>query len=435
MKLFGGGKRKKQSAVRAEELFPESGFKPVPGNLEKVETVVIRSGGKKKRSFKKAFMAIGMVAALAVILVICYALWERAPEVNSDGPINLSGDEAGEEDKQSLPVIKLPISEVEPGDELPAPDETEPAEEAELREDEEKDNVRSTDCYTFVIAAFDQIGASTDTILVGKLDTKEATLNVVSIPRDTLVNVSWGIKKINTVMVYEEGDPQGFKNELGSILGFSVDCYAFVDIRAVEQLVDAIGGVYYNVPRNMEYDDPTQDLHIHIPAGYQWLGGKEAVQVLRYRVGNDNTGYPNGDLGRINTQHDFLMSIASQMLSIGNIPNLGKVTEIFEENVTTDLDANNIAFFVREFLKLDEENITFATLPGEGIGIRGGSYYEIDLPAWIEMINEYLNPYSMDISTNNLDILSFDSSNGKTESTTGEKIAFETFYDFSTYTG
>ncbi len=433
MKLFGGGKRKKQSAVRGDEFLSVGEFRPVPGNLDRVETVVIRPGGKKKRSFKKALLVLGMLAALAVILVIGYALWERAPDVNNDGPISISGGEDETENKEDLPVINLPISEIEHADD--PPEVTEEPADTEEPVYEEPENIRNEDCYTFVLAAFDQIGASTDTILVGKLDTAEGTLNVVSIPRDTLVNVSWALKKINTVMVYEEGDPQGFKNALGNILGFSVDCYAFVNIRAVEQMVDAIGGVYYNVPRNMEYDDPTQDLHIHIPAGYQWLGGKEAVQVLRYRVGNDNTGYPNGDLGRINTQHDFLMSIASQMLSVGNIPNLNKAIEIFEENVTTDLDANNIAFFVREFMKLDEENIRFATLPGEGIGIRGGSYYEIDLPAWIEMINEYLNPYSLDISTHNLDILSFDSSNGKTESTTGEKIPFESFYDFSTYTG
>jgi len=189
------------------------------------------------------------------------------------------------------------------------------------------------------------------------------------------------------------------------------------------------------VPRNMDYDDPTQDLHIHIPTGYQWLSGKQAVQVLRYRVGNNNTGYPNGDLGRINTQHDFLMSIASQMLTLGNIPNIDKAIEIFNEYVVTDLDTNNIAFFLREFMEMDAENIHFATLPGEGIGIRGGSYYEIDLVPWVEMINEYLNPFTLEIGSHNLDVLSWDENDGTVMSTTGEIIAFSSFYDFSTYKG
>lgn len=429
MKLFGGGKKSQHSAVRGEEPFSGDNWISIPVNGEKMETVVIRPERKKKSGLKRLLFGLGAVAVLALALVIGYVLWEQAPDQSGDGPLSLSEENKEALDDAEAPVIKLPIAEEGAESEsVEVPDETQP-------DPDEQENVRNTDCYTFVLAAYDQIGASTDTILVGRMDTKAGTLNVVSIPRDTLVNVSWGVKKINTVMVYEENDPQRFINELSGILGFTVDCYAFVDIRAVEKMVDAIGGVYYNVPRNMDYDDPTQDLHIHIPAGYQWLGGEEAVQVLRYRVGNDNTGYPNGDLGRINTQHDFLMSIASQMLSVGNIPNLSAALEIFEEYVNTNLNVNNIAFFVREFLKLDAENISFATAPGEGIGIRSGSYYELDVVAWTEMINEKLNPFNVEIGIHNLDVLSFNNSNGSAMSTTGEIIPYESFYDFTTYTG
>lgn len=427
MKLFGGGKKAHHSAVRAEKNIAED-INPIPVMTDKVETVVIRPGRKKKNGFKKFVAAIGVVAVLAVALVVGYSLWEKAPDINGGGPLTFT-----EADKQALsgaeaPVIRLPVSG---GEQSSQQTETGNS----TAQQEMPQNVRNTDCYTFVLAAYDQIGASTDTILVGKMDIKEGTLNVVSIPRDTLVNVSWGVKKVNTVMVYEESDPERFINELSGILGFNVDCYAFVDIKAVEKMVDAIGGVYYNVPRNMEYDDPTQDLHIHIPAGYQWLGGEEAVQVLRYRVGNDNTGYANGDLGRIGTQHDFLMSIASQMLRVGNIPNISKAMDIFEEYVTTNLTANNIAFFVREFMKLDAEDIHFDMVPGEGIGIRSGSYYEIDVVAWAEMINRCLNPFTVEIGLHNLDILSFDHSAGTAMSTTGEIVPFESFYDFTTYKG
>ena len=291
---------------------------PIPGNIDRVRTVVIRPEGRRRRRPLRGFLILlAVVAVLAAAGVIGYSIWEKAPEIQNDGPISLGEPVENEPEQISeLPVIQLPL----PTEELSEPEEAEAV--SQQAYNEMPQNIRNQDCYTFVLAAYDQIGASTDTILVGRLDVAEGTLNVVSIPRDTLVNVSWGVKKINTVMVYENKDPERFINELNGILGFTVDCYAFVDIRAVEKLVDAIGGVYYTVPRNMDYDDPTQDLHIHIPTGYQWLSGKQAVQVLRYRVGNNNSGYPNGDLGRINTQHDFLMSIASQMLSLGNIPNI-----------------------------------------------------------------------------------------------------------------
>ncbi len=431
MKLFGGGKKAHKGAVKADSESGNEFVNFIPDFGDKMETVVIRPGKKKRGAFKKLLTILGAAIALCLVLVIAYTLWEKAPDTENDGPISVS-----REDKEALgdaeaPVLNLPLTEVENGS----------AEEPSATGDSVEEtpaiseNVRNTDCYTFVLAAYDQIGASTDTILVGRMDIKEGTLNVVSIPRDTLVNVSWGVKKINTVMVYEENDPERFIDELSSILGFNVDCYAFVDIKAMEEMIDAIGGVKYNVRRNMDYDDPTQDLHIHIPAGEQWLSGEQAVQVLRYRVGNDNTGYPNGDLGRIGTQHDFLMSVASQMLSVGNIPNLSKAIEIFEKYVLTDLSANNIAFFVHEFLKMDPENIHFDMVPGEGIAIRSGSYYEIDVIAWTEMINAYLNPFSVDIGTHNLDVLDYNPENGSVMSTTGEIIAYESFYDFTTYKG
>jgi len=430
MKLFGGGKKAHKSAVKAESKSGNEFVNFIPNFGDKMETVVIRPGKKKRGGFKKLLAFVGVLAALCIVLVVAYSLWEKAPDTKDDGPVSIGAPSGEPDDVETEPVLNLPLTEVEPED-MPEPTE----EVSETATPEPSESVRNTDCYTFVLAAYDQIGASTDTILVGRLDIKEGTLNVISIPRDTLVNVSWGIKKINTVMVYEDSDPEKFIDELSGILGFNVDCYAFVDIRAMEEMIDAIGGVKYNVRRNMDYDDPTQDLHIHIPAGEQWLNGEQAVQVLRYRVGNDNTGYPNGDLGRISTQHDFLMTVASQMLTLGNIPNLSKAIEVFEEYVTTNLEANNIAFFVREFLKLDAENIHFDMVPGEGIAIRSGSYYEIDVVTWTEMINTRLNPFSVEIGIHNLDVLDYDSKTGSVMSSTGEIIAYDSFYDFTTYTG
>ena len=148
--------------------------------------------------------------------------------------------------------------------------------------------------------------ANPDTILVGRLDTEGGMLDVVSIPRDTLVNVSWGVKKISTILNQERNDMDRFLEHLSDLVGFTADCYAIVNLKALEKLVDCIGGVYYNVPRDMDYDDPSQDLYIHIPKGEQHLNGEDAVKVLRFRNGNNGTGYPNGDLGRIATQQDFM---------------------------------------------------------------------------------------------------------------------------------
>lgn len=367
------------------------------------------NGGAKRGH--RALTVITCILVLLAAAVAAYAIWEKPPETAGGG----LRYPAGSTDAAYLPETSdLPAPETDADVSVP---------------------VRRDDCYTFLLTAMDQVGANTDTIIVGRLDASAGKLDLVNIPRDTLVNVSWGVKKVNTVLVAEGGDPQKFIERLSDILGFEVDCYAVVDIKAVEKLVDCIGGVYYDVPRDMDYDDPSQDFYVHIQKGYQWLSGEDAVKVLRFRMGNNGSGYANGDLGRIATQQDFLMSIASQMLTVGNIPNLASAIEIFEEYVKTDLTSGNLAYFARQFLLMDKSNISFSTLPGTGASIRGGSYYVTDIDGWLTLINEKLNPYDKDIEADNLDILQIDA-NGSVYSTGGEIAGGpNSFFDFYSYKG
>ena len=378
------------------------------------------------KKLRKPAIIAGAVILLLLIVLLIYAIWEKPPEVKQTDP--------------------NPQTEIKPAVETPGPQETVqpavvPVETAassatpEPTTDptgEPAKTGRRESCYTFVILAYDQSFANTDTILVGRLDTEAGTLDAVSIPRDTLVNVSWGVKKINTALPLEKNDPDRFLEHLGNLTGFTPDCYAVVNIRAVEKLVDCVGGVYYNVPRDMDYDDPTQDLHIHIQQGYQLLNGENAVKVMRFRMGNDDSGYYNGDLGRIATQQDLLMTMASQFLKLGNIPNLNTAIQIFQDNVKTDLNANNIAFFVREFLMLDRENIRFHTMPGRLISIRGGSYLEVVIDEWVDIVNQYLNPFCQEITADNLNILQANGEEGAI-STTGEIVPITSFLDFNQY--
>ena len=263
---------------------------------------------------------------------------------------------------------------------------------------------RKKGVYTFLIVGVDKDSTNTDTILVGSLDTKNKKMNVVSIPRDTLVNVSWSIKKINSVYGATggaDGGIEGLIEELEDIMGFRVDSYGIVNLEAFEKIVDTIGGVYYDVPVPMKYYDPAQDLDINIDPGPQLLNGKDALGVVRFR-----SGYANGDIGRISTQQDFLMTAAKQMLSLDNIPNLTALAQIYKEYVDTNLTTGNIIWYATEFLKLSPEDITFETMPGNYTdSINGLSYVTIYLNDWIAMINSSLNPYLEDVTVEHLDIL------------------------------
>lgn len=277
-----------------------------------------------------------------------------------------------------------------------------------------------------LVVGRDRVGLNTDTIMVARFDCNNHTVNIVSIPRDTLVNVPWAVKKVNSV--YGSAGIDGLITEIEDLVGFGIDSYAVVNTYVFQQIIDCIGGVYFDVPIYMYYDDPEQDLHISLSPGYQLLNGDQCEQVVRFRQNNDGTGYPNGDIGRIETQHAFLNALAKQVLQLGNISNLPQIISLVIDNTDTNLSSGNIAFYAQEFLKMRSEDINFYTLPYDSVYIRGGSYVSIQLEPWLDMINTYLNPFTVDVTAANLDVLGFDGTNFT--STTGKIPDIYTFYDY-----
>ena len=429
MKLFGGrvgghGRGEKPPAPpgKSAEEAPRGTPSPSAQDMEASSLPLvdwlkrIRFPKPNWRKLRIPLLALGIVLLLAIVGVILYFLWEKPPT------------EA--EPALATPTLRPAVSDYP----TPPPPETAPPTPTEFLETpeptEEVHEVRRREnVYTFVLLAKDQVGASTDTVMVARLDAENNRLDVVSIPRDTLVNVSWGVKKLCTVYGGVRGDMVSFNTYLTDLLGFPVDHYAVVDVSIVERLVNAMGGITYYVPRDMDYDDPDQDLHIHISEGYQYLTGTDTVKVLRYRMGNDGTGYQTGDIGRIGAQHDLLKSVAAQLLQAGNIPHLDQIIEIFRTSVTTDLSANNLAFLAREFLEMDKDNIRFYTAPGHSVGIRGGSYYELELEGWLEIVNEALDPYDAEVTAANLNLLRTLEEGGAI-STTGELVPKDSFLNF-----
>lgn len=358
---------------------------------------------RKRKSHRKLIAVLVVLAILAGGGIAAYKAFVKPPDLNDLRPTDEPSieDGSGQEDKPVKPTDDPNVEYIDNG-------------------------YRKEYRYTFLIVGLDQVQTNTDTMLVGTLDVKDKWLHVVSIPRDTLVNVPWPVKKLNTVYTFStmsykdwefDNGMDGLKKAISDIMGYEPDCWALIDVEAFEKLVDAIGGVYYDVPVDMNYSAPDQDLYIDIKAGYQWLSGAEALKVVRFR-----SGYATADIGRIETQQDFLKSVAKQMLTLGNIPNITKVYDIYEEYVDTNLSTGNIAWFVKEFLKLDSEDITFDIMP-ENYSLlipagNGLSYCSIDIDAWLELVNEKLSPLDEPITAEDLNILTWDVLKGA-ESTTG----------------
>ena len=242
--------------------------------------------------------------------------------------------------------------------------------------------------HTILLGGLDDENGGSDTNLLVAVDAKNGKIDVISLPRDTLLDVSWPVKKVSR------------------LLGIPVDHYVTVDLKAFVELVDAIDGVDFDIPVEMDYDDPEQDLHIHFPAGPRRLTGEEALEVVRWRQNNDGTGYATADIGRIGTQQAFLMAAAKQMLQISNWDKIRSYAEIFQKWVETDLELANLIWLGEQALTVGSDNITFHTLPGDGAGYyKGGSYYVLDPAAVLELINSCANPYQRELTLEDMTIL------------------------------
>ena len=229
--------------------------------------------------------------------------------------------------------------------------------------------------YSVLVVGTDDAGLNTDTILVASLDSKHNTASVMSIPRDTMSNVTRNVKKINAAYASGAKDGVGnidnLKKEVSYLMGFPVDNYVVIDLTAFEELIDALGGVTIDVPRDMHYDDPYQDLHIHIEKGLQTLNGKDAMGFVRYR-----RGYTEGDLGRVKAQQLFIRALAEQVATPATVTKLPQLTDIILDNMRTDLTYGELVWFVKEAVSVDmSTNLHMFTLPGVAETVKpNGSY-------------------------------------------------------------
>ena len=273
-------------------------------------------------------------------------------------------------------------------------------------------NVRDTSKYTFLILGTDKDESNTDVIMAVTFDTANYTVDIVNIPRDTLVNVGWRTKKANSIfanMRYQNSGEEDAAEKtmadtvsrFADVLGYEVDYWARVDMKAFVSLIDAIGGVDFDVPVDMNYNDPYQDLSIHYTKGTHHLSGQQALEVLRFR-----SGYSSGDIGRIATQQSFLKSAAQQILEKRNSLNITTLAGVAINDVKTDMKLSDMIWFGRQFMRLDAENVSFHVLPGNtGDSVGGQSYVTIYVDEWLELVNGTLSPFYDDITPDGVSIL------------------------------
>ena len=216
----------------------------------------------------------------------------------------------------------------------------------------------------------------TDTIMIASYNPNTQKANLLSIPRDTFTgkNTKKAVasQKINSLYNINK-TPDKTLAAVNELTGLDIKYYVVVKTEALIKLVDAIGGVKFNVPMRMKYTDTSQDLVIDLEEGEQVLDGNKAEQLLRFRHNDPQKGvgmtsypaeYGDNDFGRMRTQRDFIIATLKQTLKPSNIFKIGQILEIANENVDTNLELSFVKDYIPYAVELNTENITSATLPG-----------------------------------------------------------------------
>lgn len=186
-------------------------------------------------------------------------------------------------------------------------------------------------------------GQRSDTMMLCKVNFDDGTIRMLSLPRDSIVKIRGKNDKLTHAHSY--GGPALTLKAVRDWLKLDVRYYVRVDYKAVEELVGIVGGVEFDVPINMKYDDPTKgnELHINIKKGKQTITKDNVIGLLRFRKGYNDGKYGVQDYGRQKTQQDFMKALAKKMLRPENILKIGSIWNTINKNVKTNIPGGTIA--------------------------------------------------------------------------------------------
>ncbi len=253
--------------------------------------------------------------------------------------------------------------------------------------------VRKEGKYNFLGVGVDKAAYRADAILLASFDTQSGELAVMQIPRDTYIEYKDGACKINEIL--RDHGVYAIRDVLEENLCINIDYTALIDIKSLETMIDAIGGVEIDVPFDMKYSDPYQDLYIDIKAGLQVLDGKNAVDFIRYRA-----DYALGDLGRIDAQKKFMSSLFNKVINEITLAQTVTLARRILPMLETDLIVDDAAYFAGKFFAAKERKLVMLTCPGFQLHKTDPEawYYVLSRGGTLEAVNTYFNVYDKDIA-------------------------------------
>ena len=354
---------------------------------------------RKGRLRLRACQALAVLAVLILGIALFLRSWIRLPSVPDPPGMNLT---PGGSTSQIQPGQTGDVSFE--GAELP---------------DVAKSG-RKPGYYTFLLVGKDTSSGLTDTMMLISYDTQSKKINAISLLRDTMTNTSakrGAQKRLNVVFNRNRGDKKlsekeriengmtALKKEVSRLTGVYPDFYVMVEWEAIGRLVDAVNGVEFDVPFDMDYDDPYQDLHIHQKKGLRVLDGQDAMEVIRFRKSNDESVVLY-DTGRTEIQRNFMTAVLKKCLTPEILLKLPTLVDIFMDNVDTDLTVGNILAFAQLAIGMDVENgVKFVPMPCYNVMYDKASLVCAQEKELLAILNDGINPYLDEIKSSDLQLM------------------------------
>ncbi|MCL2517340.1 MAG: LCP family protein [Oscillospiraceae bacterium] len=261
---------------------------------------------------------------------------------------------------------------------------------------------RKKDVYNFLVCGESD---QTDTMMIINYDVANQKINVVQIPRDTYINAGRNFNRINSYFTGEYNRLRGEENRryqamenltdfIEQNLTLQIDWWVCINTEVFRNIVDIIGGVEVDVPYKIDYEDPYQDLYIHLEAGLQTLDGAKAEQFVRFR-----SGYALQDFGRMDAQKIFMTALLKKVKTSLNVTTITKIAKEAIPNIETSITAQQMIYFASQVLKVNMEDVTMLNLHTTSVESETtGALYEVLHRAdTLKIVNTYLNVYAQDI--------------------------------------
>lgn len=228
----------------------------------------------------------------------------------------------------------------------------------------------------------DDVAGNTDTMMLVNINPQSSKISILSIPRDTQVEINGRTQKINAAYDLGRGKADVAINAVSNLLNVNINYYVYINLKGFRDVIDLLGGVDFYVPVALNYDDPVENLHIHLQKGYQHLDGAHAEQFMRFRHPNrggythELMQYYNGsDTNRVKAQQDFIKEVIKQKLNLAYLPKLKAVLDSIFKNIKTNISTNLVLQNARILDKFNSSNLKIFTISGSDEMQNGLSYY------------------------------------------------------------